>query len=248
MRRAVDAADVVMSGWPSSMGERAAVTSRWLAVVILALLVGGCAARLRPGPAATVVPGRGHGAEATEAGVRVVARADAWRARPAQLEAVVTPVLVTIENGGSRPLRISQADFALVSDVGRRFAAVPPFEIEGSMSEPLPSYGFPRWRPAPRLLGFHRGRAVYVFDPFWYDPTWYDPFYPSGFVHIDLPTADMVQLALRETPLEPTASTTGFVYFQRVPGDVGHLNFTLRLVDARTGDPFGTIFIPFVVE
>jgi hypothetical protein len=213
----------------------------------MALLLAGCAAELRPGPAASVVPGRGYGAEASDAGVRVVARAGAWRARPTQLEAVVTPVLVTIENGSDRPLRIAQDVFTLASDPGRRFAALAPFDIEGTVSEPVPGYAIPRPSFGPRLIGFHRGRPVYVRDPFWWDP-WYDPFYPSRFAYLDLPTGDMVQLALREGPLEPGGSATGFVYFQRVPQDAGHVDFTMRLVDARTGLPFGAVSIPFLVD
>jgi hypothetical protein len=221
---------------------------RAIAAAVLALLLAGCTARLRPAPTATLVPGRGQGAEATEAGVRVVARAGAWRARPPGLEGVVTPVLVTVENGSDRTLRIRYDDFSLVGADGRRFAALAPFEIEGTVSEPAPAYAFPRSALAPRLLGFHRGRPVYLYDPVWYDPFWYDPFYGPGFLRVDLPTGDMVQLALPEGTVEPRARVSGFVYFERVRRDAGRVDFTARLADARTGEPMGRVVIPFVVE
>jgi hypothetical protein len=219
--------------------------SRVGGLVTLIVLGAACAPQLRPAPdAALVATGRGQGAAAEAGGVRVVARAGAWRAFPMALDAIATPVLVTIENESDVPLRLRYADLALVSPDGPRFAARAPFEIDGYIPEP--AWGYypygPYVRPYPRYYAVRNpaGRLVMA-DPFWYDP-FYDPY---GFVSVPLPTADMVQLALPERVLEPRGRATGFVYFDRV-SKVSRVDFTARLVDDRTGAPHVTIVIPFV--
>lgn len=105
-----------------------------------AVLAGACApaVELEPAPRANEIEaGPGEGAAAVEAGVRMVARVDAWDARPEDLDEEVTPVLVTISNGSTVPLRIRYNEFQLVSASGQRFAAMPPFLLEGEVSVPV---------------------------------------------------------------------------------------------------------------
>jgi hypothetical protein len=52
---------------------------------------------------------------ARDASVRMVARTNAWRGLPL---ANVTAVEVTLDNGSTRPLRVSHTDFAFVSEQG----------------------------------------------------------------------------------------------------------------------------------
>lgn len=59
------------------------------------------------------------------ADVRMVARTDAWPGPPL---ANATPIEVTVDNGSSRPLRISRMDFALVSPQAR-YEALTPSEL-----------------------------------------------------------------------------------------------------------------------
>jgi hypothetical protein len=216
-------------------------------LAMLMMLAGACAPQLRPAPDATLVAtGHGQGAAAEAGGVRVVARAGAWRAWPTILDSVVTPVLVTIENATDVPLRVRYADFALVSAQGPRFAARAPFEIDGFVSQPAWGqypYG-PYLRPYPRFYAYRdaAGRPVLI-DPFLYDP-FFDLY---SFVGVPLPTADMVQLALPERVLEPHGRTAGFVYFERVH-KVSRVDFTVRLVDDRSGAPHATVTIPFVLQ
>ena len=139
-------------------------------------------------------------------------------------------------------VRVRYADFALVAPTGQRFAALDPFEVRGSVSEPVAAYAFPRFGWGPRLVGVSRRRPIYLYDPFFWDP-----FYP-GFVRVDLPTGDMVQLALRETVVEPGTSASGFLYFERPGRGVERLDFTAQLVDAGTGEEFGSVTIPFVLD
>lgn len=220
-------------------GRRGAGT---LAVVALALLLGACAsARLVPAPGAVAVPGPGHGAIAEADGVRVVARTNAWSGWPPALSFDVTPVFVMIENNGPRPLQVRIEDFALVAATGATYAALSPYDIRGVAAVPVdaPYPAFSVWS-YPRHW---HGRWGY--DPF-FDPFYYPWYYPT-YANVPLPTGDMIQKALPENVVEPGARAAGFVYFP--PIDVKRaapVNFTARLVDARTKEPFATITIPFV--
>jgi hypothetical protein len=62
---------------------------------------------------------------ANDANVRMVARTDAWSGPPL---ANAMPVEVTVDNGSSRPLRISRMDFSLVSPQAR-YEALAPSEL-----------------------------------------------------------------------------------------------------------------------
>jgi hypothetical protein len=222
------------------MTGRKTVRTSALAIAVVGLALAGCAAQLVPAPGAALVPGRGHGAAGEAAGVRVIARTEAWRGFPMDLDRRVTPVLLTIENGSGRPLRLRYEQLALAAPGGPGLAARDPYEIDGYVSEPIAA--FPRPAPfyGPRF-GFHPFYSPFFWDPWWYEP-W--PVYRT----VALPTGDMVGQALREQTLDAGARVTGFVYFDRVDDDVKAYDFTLRLVDARSGEAFGTVAIPFVVE
>jgi hypothetical protein len=56
----------------------------------------------------------------------------------------------------------------------------------------------------------------------------------------------MLAKAIPEGVIEANGRLTGFLYFQQVQGDT--VTFTMELVDAKTGESFGHIQIPFVVR
>jgi hypothetical protein len=58
----------------------------------------------------------------------------------------------------------------------------------------------------------------------------------------------MLRRALPEGTLEPGGTVTGFIYFQGVSEREGSVTLQARLVDARTGEQFGTLSIPFGVR
>lgn len=207
-------------------------------LALVVLVVAGCApARLVPAPGTVAVPGPGAGAIAEAAGVRVVARTSAWNGIPAGLEFEVIPVLVMIENNGTHAIRVRHDDFALVGAGGRRYTALSPFDIRGTVAVPVEvPYPAAYPRPYPR---FHSRW-------YWDDPFWYPSYYPA-FTYIPLPTGDMIQKALPETVAAPGTRITGYVYFPRPrKKDDPQLTFTATLVDANTNHPAGTISIPFV--
>jgi hypothetical protein len=224
------------------MWRRSAVRLVGLAVVVLAFSA--CAARLRPAPEAELAPDGSPGAVAEASGVRLEARVSAWRSWPPNLEAAALPVLVTLDNTGTLRLRVRYEDFEFVSDDGRRFAARSPFALTGFVSQPVAAYGYPYWGPGPFF--YPRFRRTAFVGPFFHDPFYYDYFPPVAYV--GLPSGDMVQLALRESVVEPQTRVSGFIYFERLPGKLDRLELTLHLVDAATGDARGEISIPFVLE
>ena len=231
---------------PASKGRAPTIAAASTPILVLALVLVGCAAQLRPAPEAVVLPGPGRAAIAEEAGVRVVASADAWRGDPEGLTQVVTPMLVRIENNGADAVQVRYEGFALVADDGRRYAAIPPFDVRGVVSSVVrpiyPVYGPVApfsWSLYP-YMGVAPG--VYPFDPFYGDVYW--PYWQRW---VNLPTGDMVQKALPEGLLQPGGRSTGFLYFEDV--DKAHrVTFQARLPVPGAGDRTVSIAIPFLVE
>jgi hypothetical protein len=210
--------------------------------VVASLILAGCASHLVPAPDAIRAGGR-DAAIAEEQGVRIVARTNAWRGYPPNLDFELTPVLVTIDNQGARPVRVRHESFALTG-TDRTFAALAPFEIDGAVAVQVPAG--PGWAPwhSPAYLGYPYAFPSdsfywrrYAWDPFYWDRYWTD--------WVRLPTGDMVQKALPEGTVEAGDRVAGFVYFERVR-DVEAVTFQTNLVDARTGEQFGVVTIPFV--
>jgi hypothetical protein len=251
--------------------------ARALWPALAALLAASCVSetKLQPLPSA---PTTRSGAVTTEAeGVRLVADGDAWRGSPSNLENLVTPVAVRLENQSGRPLRIQQEDFTLQGESGFRYAALPPLELKeeglGVGGSGQVSFGVGvgmavpwAWAPGPFPSTYGWG----PWGPGWYDPffhgpwhgPWNDPWYgPYGYGSYGpyvggywypppepLPTRDMLRQALPEGTLEEGGTIAGFLYFQGVSEREGHVTLQARLVDANTGEQFGTLSIPFEVR
>jgi len=231
---------------------RVGIWGYWrISLVLIALLLGsGCArtAQLAPAPEANRVAGEENSAVAEVAGVRAVVNGNTWSGEPANLEDQFTPIQVTIENHSGRPLRVRYNEFALVSASGFHYAALPPYKIEGSVVTLAAT------RPFFPYTGFHVAPYYRMATPYWapwdgpfaFDSIYYGRYYPLW--RVPLPTEDMLRKAIAEGALDDGGSLSGFLYFQRVGGNVNRVNFNFDLVDARTGETFGTIRIPFIVK
>jgi hypothetical protein len=79
-----------------------------------------------------------------------------------------------------------------------------------------------------------------------FDWAYYDRYYPVW--SVSLPTEDMLEMAIPEGVLEPQGRISGFLYFPRVNPDAERVVFQAALVSARTGEEFGAVEVPFVVE
>ncbi|ATB29336.1 hypothetical protein [Melittangium boletus] len=223
--------------------------------LLAAILSAGCATTPTLQPLATS-PTTPKGAPlAQEQGVLLVARGDSWRGNPSDLERVLTPVEVRLENHGERPLRIDTADFALVGASRFEYAALKSEQLSdasltgvgGSGADGQDVNGEEAVGVAP---GFAWGPGFYGMG--WYNPL-YDPFYgPYAYWYRPppqpLPTRDMLREALPQGTLTPGGTTTGFLYFQSVGDRESQVTLRARLVDARTGEQFGTLDIPFHVR
>ncbi len=213
-------------------------------LLALAVLVGGCATTLVPAPGTVELPGAGHGAIAEDARVRVAAAAEAWRGHPYDLGGAVTPMLVVVENNSTRRLRVRYDAFSLVGADGRRFAAIPPFAVTGTVAVPVDAAFAPPAFYSP-------GWALYG-GPFARDPLygWRWPFFASypAYVWVRLPTNDMIQRALPEGVVEPGGKISGFLYFEEVARSTREVTFTAVLVDAASDATFGTVRIPFLAS
>ena len=227
-----------------------------LLLLASALLAAGCSApgtQLDPAPAANTVSA--ETAVDRVNGVRMTAETGAWGGL-ARVKTEVTPIRVTIENGSRVPLRLRYDEFALVNPQGRRYAALPPYGVEGSVEDPTlvdayspvtsPGFTYSGFSVAPYYRSVYPSVTPYA-GSFGYDPLYYDRYY-TAYREIALPTEEMVREALPEGVIDPGGRVSGFLYFERVPPTAPRVRFRADLADAQSGETFGEISIPFVVE
>lgn len=216
-----------------------------LATVCLWIIIAGCAQEpvLIPDPAS---PTRISGTTAVEKvkGVYVAASGDAWQGEEKVLEHV-TPVKININNNHGSLLKISYSLFSLRDMSGILYSALPPYSIKGSIQEPVTAsnYYCPGFYVAPYYAPFYPRLPGYR-DPFYYDPFYYEHYY-NCWKEIKLPTKEMLDEAIPEGVLENGAEASGFLYFQKI-GKADHYTFEMDLMDAKSGERFGTISIPFI--
>jgi hypothetical protein len=226
----------------------------------LLLIVAGCAGepQLVPAPGAERVSPGGSIAVTSASDVTVTVDPDAWRGS-VQIGNAVTPMHVKIENQSDNKLRIRYSDFAMIAGNGDRYAALPPYDIRGTVAGPAPARGY---SPVDRLgftydgfyvAPFYRfiypGLAVYDGHPFLFDPLYYEHYYPYWRqARVELPTAEMLRFALPEGMLEEGGVLAGFLYFEPVDAEVSPVTFQADVVDIVSGKMIATLEIPFVVQ
>lgn len=189
------------------------------------------------------------------AGVKMITRVDAWRGQ-ADIEEHVTPLRLRIENSSGQPLRIRYDAFALISDTGERYTALPPILVEDVAEElehgeqririASPAFDYRYFHIAPRYRRFYPHIDV-VEGPFIYDPVYYRHYY-GYWRETQLPTEEMLEEAIPEGVLDDGGSLAGFLYFEPVDPDEGFVTFRADIVYADNGQIPGAISIPFQVE
>lgn len=209
----------------------------------------GCAGQpeLRPAPEAERIRGQPQGAMASSNGIVLEARVDAWRGQPREIDEEVTPILVRLDNGSRRPVKIRHEYFQLVTPDGRVFAAKSPFDVRGEVSEYAGAYG---------SVGVAYLHSPYYHYPYFGFRHYYYPWggyyggYHNVYVEYDLPSNDMLVRAMPEGVLEPQGRVTGFVYFLELD-DIeplpGRVELRLKLMAADRGEQLGTLVIPFQI-
>jgi hypothetical protein len=227
--------------------------------LLIALAVAGCGgerAQLAPAPGARNPPGEPQAAVAEVHGLRVTLHEVPWPGTE-PIARDVTPVQVTLQNLGERPLRVQYQGLSLVAPDGKTFAALPPVQVEAPTEVPRLAPGFP---VVERPLFEAHGFAIAPFyrpmfpslepyrSPFAVDPAYYDRWFRT-LEDEDLPTPEMQARGLPEGVLTPTGAVTAWVYFEHVnPEAHPKVTFRADLVDAITGETMGTVVIPMVVH
>jgi hypothetical protein len=220
----------------------------------------GCAGygRLEPAPTARLADG--DVAVDEVAGIEVAVAPGAWPGR-SDIRRYTTPLEVTIENGSDRPVTLRYQDFALVSEAGEVYAALPPFEIDGRIREragtavahpvwPTPGFYHHRFYVSPYYAHFYPSLRRHP-PPFYYDPFYYDFYYDRIYTiwrEVDLPTEEMLEQALPEGVIQPGGRVSGTVYFQPVDPRAGLVQLRFDLVNGENGEVFGAVSIPLQVS
>jgi hypothetical protein len=185
-----------------------------------------------------------HGPAVAVPGVEVTAAAGAWRGWPSTLPRLVTPIHVTLANRGAVPVRVDVTSFVLALPDGGRLAAVLPADVRAVVAErpraEAPGAGVTL---GPTREGSGAGWAVNepALDPR-ADPT----LEPER--RWELPSADMVALALPEGVVPPGETVRGFVYFERGPPAVGPVTLVVPLQDATREEPLGPTRVPLTLR
>lgn len=239
-----------------------------LVLLAAALGLGGCLnyPRLKPANPGQLLADRPLAARVAQGGVSVVVQPDQWNGDPVGLPEMLTPLLVTIENGSQRSLRIRFQEFALVGRSGFRYAAIPPLQTDPERrSDARTPDGTPVqavWRMGPGLsftprFGYSGGFYVapgwssyYPGYGVWGGPFSWNPWYYGnayGFWREPLPTRDMLERAMPEGVLQSEGRVSGFLYFPSVRREDG-VTFELDLVDAKSGESLGKAALPFSIE
>jgi hypothetical protein len=243
-------------------------------LTVAVLLSGwGCAGRsqLMPAPGASIMPNKPGVVDTTIEGVEMTVNAEAWAGDPAILDEI-TPIRITIKNNSGKPLLIRYRDFAIISQKGKYYAALPPFKITGSINRPYAAEGYPIiaepdfdydgfmlapyyseiYPDIPSIYDdedFEFDEPDFGDDYWWpyYDPFYYDQYY-TYWQTIELPTPRMLRLAIPEGVIKNGGHISGFLYFQEVSPKLKMVDFRADLINAKNGNIFGAIMVPFVVR
>ncbi len=229
----------------------------WLGLVAL-LFTTGCThdGMLRPQAGAVPLTENGTAAVLTEQGVTLVAYGSSWKGAPRRLGHYFTPVEIRLENHSGRALGIRYDDITL--DGRKHYVARDPEELGRILAARDATY-----RPAPQSSPGTRTYQAQAGGATRMQPT-HDTSYPSSnsvpsykappcytCATVNeigtLPSPDMLRQAFTEGPLEDGELRQGFLYFEEPLRLDDSVTLKVKLVDERTGEPFGSMSIPFEV-
>ena len=193
------------------------------------------------------MPGGHDTAVAESDGVRTTVQAQAWSGSPASLPQQITPLKVTVANESSRPVRITYDDFTLTGSSGFSYSALPPYEITGSVREPVmvPRFSYSGFFVAPFYGRYYPGIPVWAspwrYNRYYYNREWAE--WP-----IQLPTRDMRDQAIPAGVLQPGGRVSGFLYFPKLPRETTSVTFKQNVIDSGTQKTLAMVKVPFVYE
>lgn len=230
----------------------------WLGLFTLVVTTAGCVheGKLRPQPGVVPLTEDGSAAVTGGQGVRLVAYGSNWKGSPANLEHHFTPVQIRLENHSGRPLSVQYKSIEL--DANGAYRARSPQDLGAILATRATRYTPPRpaYVPPPKSPTRFDGPSMREAGPTYtgrgYEVTPMSTVpcatCPSLAGVSNVPTSDMVQLALPEGPLADGQEREGFVYFEQPLLGVDKATLKVTLVDASSGEPFGTLSVPFEVR
>lgn len=225
---------------------------------LLAAVTGGLPAcrpvgsQLEPAPGANELAGDEDAAWARDEAVSIVAEATGWPG-DAFITQRVTPLRVTVRNEGDEMMVVRYRDFEVVGTGGRRYHALPPLAVDGTVDtlDPAPDAIAPgleydNFALADRYVPAYPGIRRYN-GPFAYDHDYYATYYPHWDFEERLPTPEMIAAALPEGIVEPGGFVTGWLYFDKVQDAEREvkLRAELRAVD---DERIASVEIPFTAR
>lgn len=216
-----------------------------LQVLLFVLLLLSCSSQVRLFPLGEKTTDLPNAASEKVADVSVLIETQAWSGDPAILPKV-TPVRVTIQNKSGNLIRIRSSEFAFVSDNGQRYSALPPYDVKGSVEKPItPGFACDHFMIAPYYSGYYPDIEACP-DDFTYDQAYFDNYYPD-WAQFQLPTREMLRLALPDGVVDVGGYVSGFLYFQNISTQEQQVKFIAKLINAVNGDLLGTVSMPFKV-
>jgi hypothetical protein len=209
-----------------------------------AVFAAGCAhlAPLRPAQSGQVVAGDPQSATTELMGVRLTVRPDDWRGWPDDLDQVLTPVEVLVENKSGKELDLRPSLFSLLGPDGRRWATLGPGEVRRSLRAYRRWYGayYPGWYGAyyPGWFGFYPRPGFYRpwLEPYPY--SWWDA-WPAG------PPAQPSPRPSTAASLLDGGHASVLLFFPVPAEELPSLTVEARLT-AVGGEQLGEVRLPFV--
>jgi hypothetical protein len=205
--------------------------ARWLGVAVW-MLAAGCAHQGESRSPSSEAPlARNTGAVAERDGVRLVVLGERWTGQPQDIERFFHPMEIRLENHSGRPLSLRYEHFVLVGE--ERVHAIAPGDLPR-----VASAKSPRIYRNPDMESVRRSsrQAALASRP--------TPRHePHDASHVSY-TPEILQESFREGPLENGRTRDGFIYFDQRQLAERPVAFQIRLVDAHTGEDFGTLSLP----
>lgn len=221
--------------------------SRNITGLVFCILLISCSSQIKLWPVNSSVKNLSGAASDSVALIHILVETQAWPGDPPQIKSKVIPIRVTIKNKSGNLLRVRTSEFAFENNNGKRYPALPPYNIKGTIEEPFnPGFSYDHFLIAPYYSSFYPKISPCPND-FMYDQTYYDTFYPA-LIQYRLPTKEMIRLALPDGVIDVGGYLSGFLYFQNIPTKEREIKFVAKLINAVSGDLMGTISIPFIIN
>ncbi|TFI57551.1 hypothetical protein E2493_14360 [Sphingomonas parva] len=189
-------------------------------------------------------------APAVQSLVMRAAEVDRWPG-PARITSKLTPVKITLENHGPKPVLLAYNRIKLVGRDGREFRTLPLYRVQRSAAgEAELPHAFAVRDQKFEVSGFRLARLygrAYPGQPLadtaiGLDPAYY-ALYESYYDGEPLPTTGMRRWGLPEGVLDPGGRVEGYLYFEKAPNSAEPLTLKYELVDALSGASSGIVSV-----